>query len=90
MAKAKTNYLIDVITLIAFIVTAVTGVVLFFIPSGNRSGYTEVFGVIKQVWSEWHQWFGIVMIALALIHFLLHWNWFVCMTRNIFRKKGNK
>lgn len=87
MAKPKLNFWIDFIMLIAFIVTGITGVILFFIPSGNRSGYTEVFGIIKQVWSEWHQWFGITMIVLVLIHFLLHWNWFVCMTKNLFKKK---
>ncbi|MDD4468003.1 MAG: DUF4405 domain-containing protein, partial [Candidatus ainarchaeum sp.] len=32
-----------------------------------------------------HDWSGIVMIFLVVVHLVLHWNWIVSMTRVILR-----
>jgi len=34
-----------------------------------------------------HDWSGIVMVLLVLVHLILHWDWIVCETKNIFSKK---
>ncbi|MBW3015577.1 DUF4405 domain-containing protein [Candidatus Woesearchaeota archaeon] len=90
--KAKTNYIIDIFLGISFIITTITGLIIFFfLPSGvQRSGYQEFLGIIKQTWSSWHEWAGIIMIVLALVHLILHWKWIVCMTKACFAKKNNK
>ncbi len=89
MAKQKINYWIDFLMIVLFIIVGVTGVVLFFMPSGPRTSLSSFLGIIKHTWGEIHNWVGLGLIVVILIHFLLHWNWFVCMTRNIFKNKKN-
>jgi hypothetical protein len=33
-----------------------------------------------------HDWSGLIMSLLVLVHLALHWGWIVAMTKNIFRK----
>jgi hypothetical protein len=75
MDKLKINYCLDVLLIIAFIVVAITSVILFFriLP--------------KQVISELHTIAGIIFILLSLVHIGMHFNWFVCITKNIFSKE---
>ncbi|MBN2142201.1 DUF4405 domain-containing protein [Candidatus Woesearchaeota archaeon] len=90
MNKIKVNYIVDAILGLSFIVTAVTGMLLFiFMPSGVRQGRLQEFlGVTKETWTFYHDWAGIIMIALALVHLILHWNWIVCMTKSFFKKNA--
>ena len=89
MNKAKINYIVDMLMLLSFIVTAFTGIILFFfLPSGVRQGQYQTFlGIIKATWITLHDWAGILMILLVLLHFVLHWKWIVYMTKSMFRKK---
>jgi cytochrome b subunit of formate dehydrogenase len=86
MNKQKTNYIIDLLALVSFIIAAISGLVIrFFMPSGVRQGRLQEFlGIQKGVWSEIHDWAGIIFIVLIIIHFILHWDWVLCMTKNIF------
>lgn len=92
MEKPKLNYIIDFLMALSFIVTAITALVIFFfLPSGVKQGsYRTFLGIIKGTWSTVHDWSGIIFIILVMIHFILHWNWVVCMTKNIFSKKNNE
>ena len=87
MEKQKINYIIDFLALISCIVTALSGLAIkFFMPSGVRQGRLQEFlGVEKGIWSEIHDWFGIIFIILILLHFILHWDWIVFMTKNMFQ-----
>jgi cytochrome b subunit of formate dehydrogenase len=87
MNKAKINYIVDFLAFISFVVTAVTGLaIFFFMPSGIRQGRLQEFiGIQKGTWSAAHDWFGIIFVILVIIHFFLHWNWVVCMTKNFFK-----
>lgn len=89
--RARLNYFIDVLMGLSFLITAITGMVLFiFMPSGIRQGRHIVFlGMEKSKWIFLHDWSGILMIITVMIHFMLHWNWMICMTRCIFKKKVN-
>lgn len=82
------KYAIDFITLVSFAVTAVTGLALkFFMPSGvRRAGLQEFLGVAKNGWVEVHEIAGILMIIFALIHVIMYWKMFTCMTKNFFNK----
>jgi len=89
MNKNKLNYIIDFLLSVSFIVLAVSGLVIFFfLPSGVRQGgFQEFFGIEKNVWTNVHNWSGIIFILLILLHFILHWQWVVRMTKNIFTDK---
>lgn len=92
MEKAKLNYIVDALMTISFIITAITGVVIFLVmPSGVPQGRYQVFlGIQKHYWTAWHNWSGIIMLVLVLLHLVLHWRWIVCMTKSMFVKKQEK
>ncbi len=92
MINPKTNYAVDFLMVISFIITSVTGLItFFFLPSGIRQGSTQTFlGIIKGTWSFIHDWNGIVFIALVILHFVLHWDWIVSITKSIFIKNQGK
>lgn len=91
MASAKINYLVDFLMVILFIVNAITGLVIFFfLPSGVRQGSYQTFlGIVKGTWAFIHNWSGIIFIILVILHFILHWNWVVSMTKTWLKKMKN-
>lgn len=92
MTKIKLNYTIDFLAFIFFAISAVSGLaMLIFMPSGVRQGRLQEFlGIQKGVWAGIHNWSGIILIILIVIHFILHWEWIVQMTKNIFKTKNHK
>ena len=89
MASPKTNYFIDFLMIILFIVIAITGLILFFpLPLGIKQGSAQTFlGITKGTLSFIHNWGGIIFIVLIILRFVFHWDWIAGMTKNIFWKK---
>jgi len=85
--KQKVKYVVDLITMISFLITAISGLAIkFFMPSGVRQGRLQEFmGIQKGNWSAVHDFFGIIMIIAVIFHIIFYWNVFVCMTRNFFK-----
>lgn len=87
--KTKIKYLTDLITLISFLITAITGVIIFlFLPpgEGRRGEHNTLLGFGRHDWGAVHDWAGIIMIIFALIHVVMYWKMFICMTKNFFKK----
>ena len=95
-SKAKLNYLIDVAIALFFVLSALSGLVLFFAPSGYQGGRNPYYGqtvllLTTHDWDTVHTWSSIAMIAGVGAHLVLHWNWMVCMTRRLLtRPKANR
>lgn len=87
--KPKINYVVDVIMAVFFLITAVSGLVLFYYYKFDVSGPT-ILGVPRETWSFMHNWGGIILIALILLHFIFHWKWLSSMTGSMFGKKEEK
>jgi cytochrome b561 len=89
MNKPKINYVVDFLALVSFAITALSGLAIkFFMPSGVRQGSLQEFlGIQKNAWSEIHDWFGILLIIFVVIHLVLHWDWIVCVTKNMLQSK---
>ncbi|MBW2966281.1 DUF4405 domain-containing protein [Candidatus Woesearchaeota archaeon] len=84
MNKSKLNYWIDIGLGISFIISFITG--LFKFP-GITQYFTAVFRVIPSYYmSKIHDYSGLVMGSLVLVHLILHWRWIVAMTKNILKK----
>lgn len=90
--KAKINYWIDILIGVGFAVSAISGIVLIFIPSGGFQGGRnaaaigyEFLGLNRFVWKDLHTWSSVGAALGVLFHMILHWNWFVCMTKNLFK-----
>ncbi len=92
MSNAKLNYLVDVVIGVAFILSALSGMVLFFAPSGYQGGQNPYYGqqvllLTTHTWGTLHTWGSIAMVAGVGAHLVLHWNWMVCMTKKILTRK---
>lgn len=93
-SKAKMNYWVDVVIAVAFIVSIVSGLILYLGPSGGyQGGRNPAYGqtvllLSHHQWSELHTWSSIAMAAGAFLHLVLHWSWLVCMTKNLFKKRN--
>jgi hypothetical protein len=83
MNKTKLNYAIDIGLAIALLGSVITGLVKF--PGLLRSfgiNYTNLpLGNISKI----HDWSGIALAALVLLHLILHWNQIVYFTKEFFR-----
>ena len=87
-SKAKLNYSIDVAIALFFVLSALSGLVLFFYPSGYQGGRNPYYGqtvlfLTTHNWDTVHTWGSIAMIAGVGAHLVLHWNWMACMTRRL-------
>jgi hypothetical protein len=92
MSKAKLNYLVDVVIGLAFVLSALSGIVLFFAPSGYQGGRNpfyqqDVLLLSTHTWDTLHTWGSMAMIAGVGAHLAMHWNWMVCMTRKALTAK---
>jgi cytochrome b subunit of formate dehydrogenase len=89
MEKIKINFITDIFLGISFIVTAITGVLIFlFLPGGVRQGRYQLFlGITKDVWSLVHNYAGIIFIILSIVHLILHGDWIVRMIKRQFSRK---
>ena len=92
MNTTKINYFVDLIAFISFFVTAVTGILIFvFLPPGEGRGgvHSTLLGYGRHDWGAIHDWAGIIMIIAAIIHIVLHWDWIICATKNLFGDNKN-
>ena len=77
MSKTKLNYWIDVAIGLFFIGSALSGLLLFFFPSGYQGGRNPYYGrtillLTTHQWDALHTWSSIGMIAGVGAHLVLH------------------
>lgn len=93
MNSAKRNYFIDLIMGIAFLIVFITALV-FLVPKGwidfSSSTTPTVLGINFGIWQDLHIYAGIAMMIGAVIHQVLHWKWFVNMTKKVFTPKAKE
>jgi NAD-dependent dihydropyrimidine dehydrogenase PreA subunit len=87
MSRARLNYGVDAAIAVAFLITAVTGI-LFLLPATWVKvlglGMPGMLGLSFHTWRWLHDWSGVVATAGIVAHFALHWRWVVSMTRRTF------
>lgn len=79
MNKTKVNYWVDLVIMLAFILSAVSGIVFLFPMNGSTA-----LGITYQLWNQIHTWGSLLMIGGVLAHLVLHWKWIVAMTKKTF------
>ncbi|MBN2459447.1 DUF4405 domain-containing protein [Candidatus Woesearchaeota archaeon] len=83
--KARINYWVDVGLVITFIASMITGLIKWpglFRLTGIRHRDLPMLEI-----SLVHDWSGLLMVILVLVHLILHFNWMVTMTKCLFKKK---
>jgi hypothetical protein len=95
LSKAKLNFVVDAVILIAFLASAVSGVVLMNMPHGGYQGgrnpdfNASVLSLSRSEWNDLHVWSSLGMIAGIGVHLLLHWRWIVCTVKRFGRTRVN-
>ncbi len=79
MKKASVNYWVDVATGIAFVLSALSGLV-FLLPLNPANGF---LGIGYRVWNSLHTWSSLAVIGGVGVHLALHWKWIVAMTQRM-------
>jgi len=85
MRKALVNYWVDMVTGVAFLFCAVTGIVRLF-PEATTlaaTGGATILGISTALWATIHDWSGAIMAAGVGMHTVLHLRWLAHMTRRI-------
>jgi hypothetical protein len=82
--RAKLNYWLDAAIGVAFLFSAISGLV-FMLPAGLSSG-SGILGLSYQAWDILHIWSSLAMITGVLMHLVLHWRWIISMTERILSK----
>jgi hypothetical protein len=81
------NLGIDLAIALGFLLTAITGIYLLFLPTGYQGGLTAgwdpEFLFSRTSWDLIHTWAGVTMTVAALLHFYIHWRWVVNVTRRL-------
>ena len=88
MNRPRLNYWIDVGLALSFFTCFFTGLIKWpgLIKIIGTSAYRTLH--VSNI-STLHDFSGLIMGLLVLIHLALHWNWIVVMTKSIF-KRGEK
>ena len=93
--QTRNNWMIDATLFIGAIVAAISGIYFLFLPVGGyQGGRNPMYGITilfeRETWEGLHDWFGIVMIAAAVIHIIVHWKWIVSMTKRVVHEMVNR
>ena len=88
--KTQNNWLTAALVGFSGLLAMLSGIYFLYLPSGGyQGGRNPMYGVTilfsRQTWDDLHTWGGIVMIAVAITHLLLHWQWVVNMTARVFK-----
>jgi NAD-dependent dihydropyrimidine dehydrogenase PreA subunit/uncharacterized membrane protein YgcG len=84
--KALVNYWVDMVTGAAFLLCALTGIVLFFpgVVHVAAGAAPTIMLLPATWWHKVHDWTGVAMVAGTALHLVLHAKWLTHMTRRVF------
>jgi hypothetical protein len=78
-SRGRWNLIINTVVAVSFIFTALSGIYFLFVPSGGRAADPMIL-FNRTTWELLHTWSAIVLIATAVIHFVIHWKWVTKVT----------
>jgi len=86
VTQIRKKWLLDATIFLSGLVAALSGIYFLFIPSGGyQGGRNPMYGVTvlfsRHTWEDLHTWGGVLMIAVAVLHFAIHWRWVKVMSR---------
>ena len=89
--KNRNNWLLDSLLALSGLVVGLTSIYFLYLPlDGYRGGRNPSYGLIllfdRHTWSDLHTWVGLAMTAIALVHFIIHFDWVVNMTKKVTRE----
>jgi len=88
MIKEKIKAIINLLSIILFLATILTILILmiFFAPM-NGIGYRVFLSIPKKEWLIIHQWIGLSFVIIAIINFFLNFKKFISQAKSVFKRK---
>lgn len=86
-ARGRFNLLINILIGLSFLITAISGIYLLFVP-GGRTAVDPVILFSRTTWDLIHTWAGVLMIIAASLHFAIHWMWVTKVSKKIMLMVG--
>jgi cytochrome b subunit of formate dehydrogenase len=86
-SQTRRNWAIDAFLLISALCVSLSGVYFLYLPNGYQGGRNPLYDTIilfgRQTWELVHTWTGIAMIAIAMLHIVLHWKWVTTVIKRL-------
>jgi hypothetical protein len=88
--KTRNNWILDAGLFVGAIIASISGIYFLIFPDGGYMGGRNPYYGIKIIFDrtgwEWiHTWLSLGMVAIALIHIVLHWKWILSTTKRVVR-----
>ena len=89
--QTQRNWWVDTALFCSAVLAALSGIYFLFLPSGGYQGGRNPYYNIqilfqRETWDDLHTWGGVVMIAVVIIHLVIHWSWIVSMSRRMWNE----
>lgn len=89
--KTRRNWIIDAGLFVGALIASISGIYFLIFPDGGymggRNPYYGIQILFDRTGWEWiHTWLSLGMIAIALVHIVLHWKWLVSTTKRVGRR----
>lgn len=88
--KTRRNWYVDAALFVGTLIASISGIYFLIFPDGGYMGGRNPYYGIRVIFDrsgwEWiHTWLSLGMIAIALLHIILHWKWVVSTTKRVVR-----
>jgi hypothetical protein len=80
--RARYNLVLNIMTGLSFMITAISGVYFLFYPGGRWAVDPQLL-FARSTWDLVHTWAGVFLVASAVLHFAIHWKWVTKVTGNL-------
>jgi hypothetical protein len=84
MNRTKTNFWLDVLSLLVMLGLAFTGGIIHFVLPAGTGHFDLLLGLGRHDFGRIHFYLAVVAAALLAVHLLLHWSWVCCVTSKFF------
>lgn len=80
MSRTIINIIVDVAAALLFLGMIATGYILrFILPPGSNRAFS-LWGLTHHQYGDLHFWISFSLLAVLVIHLMLHWKWIVTVT----------
>lgn len=83
MKRTDILYIINVLLLVFSLIVMITGIIKF--PGLLQFININPFSLPQAFYTALHDWLGLAIVGLTLLHVILHWNWLSAMTKKIWK-----
>ena len=96
MRKVTQNYVLFVLLFCLGLFQAVSGFIMWLaVPhagGGSRgAGSTATFwSLSRDNWIDLHDWVAVALVAMVVLHIVLHWKWLIRVGQNLFKDAFRK